>query len=70
VNNILRLHGLDNVGICKVALPAGTQLINSNICLTTAVPALNKVALEEIHNSETILKYGQTMVCQSILLGK
>ena len=61
MSNILRLHELDNVGICKVALPAGTHLITSNLRLTTDVPALHKVALRDINKDEPILKYGQTM---------
>jgi altronate hydrolase len=61
VSNILRLNELDNVGICKVALPAGTQLITSDIRLATDVPALHKVALRDIAAGEAILKYGQTM---------
>ena len=71
MSNILRLHELDNVGICKVALPAGTQLINSNIRLTTDVPALHKVALRDINKGDAILKYGQTMgfASQSIPAG-
>ncbi len=61
VSNILRLHELDNVGICKVALPEGTQLITSDLRLLDAIPALHKVALRDIDKGEPILKYGQTM---------
>ncbi|RYY73677.1 MAG: altronate dehydratase [Gammaproteobacteria bacterium] len=61
MSNILRLHELDNVGICKVALPAGTQLVTSDLRLSTDVPALHKVALRDIGRGEAILKYGQTM---------
>lgn len=61
MSNILRLHELDNVGICKVALPAGTQLITSDLRLVDDIPALHKVALRDIAAGEAILKYGQTM---------
>lgn len=61
MSNILRLHNLDNVGICKVALPAGTQLITSELRLVDDIPALHKVALQDIAAGEAILKYGQTM---------
>lgn len=61
MSNILRLNDVDNVGICKVALPAGTQLINSDLRLVNDIPALHKVALRDIQAGEAIVKYGQTM---------
>lgn len=42
MSNILRLHELDNVGICKVALPAGTQLITSELRLANDIPARHR----------------------------
>ncbi len=61
MSNILQLHEVDNVGICKVSLPAGTHLINSPIALIDEVPALHKVALRDIAVGEAIMKYGQIM---------
>jgi len=61
VSNILQLHALDNVGICKVGLPAGTQLITSDVRLLNDIPALHKVALRDIEVGDAIFKYGQTM---------
>lgn len=59
--SIIRLHEIDNVGVCKAALPAGITLIENNLTLCTAIPAMHKVALVPIAKGEAILKYGQVI---------
>lgn len=61
MSQILQLHAKDNVGICKVPLPAGTQLISSDFKLLNDIPALHKVALIDIPQGAPVYKYGQVM---------
>lgn len=50
---------MDNVGVCKVPLPAGLTLIEHNFSLMCDIPAMHKVALVPIAAGEPIRKYGQ-----------
>jgi altronate hydrolase len=59
--NIICLHELDNVGVCKVALPGGITLIENNLTLCSDIPAMHKVALAAIPAGAAIRKYGQVI---------
>lgn len=59
--SIIHLHEIDNVGVCKAALPSGTTLIENNFTLLADIPAMHKVALVPIAKGDAILKYGQVI---------
>jgi altronate hydrolase len=59
VSSIIVLHDRDNVGICKVVLPAGVLLPEKDVTLQNDIPAMHKVAIRNIAVGEPILKYGQ-----------
>ena len=61
MNSIIVLHDSDNVGICKVALPAGVLFVEKDVTLLNDIPAMHKVAIRPITRGEAILKYGQTI---------
>lgn len=56
---VIQLHEKDNVGVCKAALPAGVELLESNLTLRDDIPAMHKVALAAIAKGAPIIKYGQ-----------
>jgi len=59
VNSIIVLHESDNVGIAKVALPAGVLFAEKDVTLLNDIPAMHKVAIVDINKDQAILKYGQ-----------
>ena len=61
MSSIIVLHDRDNVGICKVALPAGVLYAEKDVTLLRDIPALHKFAVRPIAKGEAILKYGQTI---------
>lgn len=72
MSSIIRLHEIDNVGVCKAAMPAGTRLIENNFSVLTDIPAMHKVALDPIASGAAILKYGQIIgfAARDILAGE
>lgn len=61
MSSIIVLHDSDNVGICKVSLPAGVLFAEKDVTLLRDIPAMHKVAVRNIAQGEPILKYGQTI---------
>src|SRR5690606_37013165 len=61
VSRIIVLHDSDNVGICKVALPAGVLFAERDITLVRDIPAMHKIAIRPIAKGDPILIYGQTI---------
>ena len=53
---ILTIHPLDNVAVCREALPKGTA--TGGITLTEDIPAGHKVALRTINAGDWVWKYG------------
>lgn len=72
MSSIIHLHESDNVGVCKAALPADITLVGSNLTLRDAIPAMHKVALQDIAKGQAILKYGQVIgfASKDILAGE
>lgn len=61
MSSIIVLHESDNVGICKVALPAGVLFAERDVTLLRDIPAMHKVAVRAIAKGEAITKYGQVI---------
>lgn len=59
--SMIVLHEHDNVGICKVSLPAGILLVEKGVTLIDSIPSLHKVAIRPIANGQAIIKYGQVI---------
>lgn len=66
MSSIIVLHDKDNLGICKVALPAGVLFAEKDVTLQNDIPAMHKIAIRDISQGEPILKYGQTIGFASV----
>ena len=58
---VLRLREGDDVGVLKKTVKGGTELVNGELKLTTAVtiPAGHKIALKAVAGGVAMRKYGQ-----------
>ena len=65
-SSIIVLHESDNVGICKVSLPAGVLFVEKNVTLLRDIPAMHKIAVRDIAQGEAITKYGQIIGFASV----
>lgn len=61
MSSIIVLHESDNVGICKVSLPAGVLFAERDVTLLRDIPAMHKVAIKPIAKGDAITKYGQVI---------
>lgn len=61
MSSIIVLHEGDNVGVCKVSLPAGVLFAERDVTLLRDIPAMHKVAVQAIKSGEPITKYGQVI---------
>ncbi|MBW7835441.1 MAG: altronate dehydratase [Sphingomonadales bacterium] len=65
-DQIIRLHGNDNVVVANDDIAAGTMLVREGIQVKTAIPRGHKVAARTIAKGEAIYKYAQVIGFASI----
>jgi len=60
---ILQIDPLDNVAVALTALKSGDTLQTGNACIvgSESIAAGHKIALQDISQNETVIKYGQAI---------
>lgn len=59
MNNHIKIHSSDSVGVAATALPAGTVIpVDGGVTLLQDIPMGHKFALRDIRQGEPVIKYG------------